>query len=421
MPAAGRVQSRRYAARVGYDALARYQSESVPPGNGWGRQSLAENDALSADLPVSYRHRAVVPDLPAPAEYLPLLEEIHQNRWYSNFGPLVRRLEHQLQTAFAAREESCVTCSSATAGLSAALLTVGQAGQVLLPAFTFPASLGAVRAAGMMPVAVDVDAQSWALRGDRLDRALAETGAAAVMLVAPFGMHRNWEAEVAICRKRGAVVVIDNASGLGSPRSANGYGERVFEVFSMHATKPFAVGEGGVIIAHHGHEDALRAALNFALNSHADPEGPAWGFNGKMSEFHAAIGIVQSTRIRDIVRRRQAFAAIYRDRLARYSQLVCPQAMQCAPWQVFPVLLPSASAAERFVQAAAAVGLEIRRYYRPSLSRWPQIRCFDACPVAEDLSERMCVLPVRALAAGPETEQIVQLVFDALDRALTQL
>jgi len=192
-----------------------------------------------------------VPDLPAPAEYLPLLQEIHQNRWYSNFGPLARRLESQLQTSFGAPEESSVTCSSATAGLSAALLAAGRADWVLLPAFTFPATLGAVRAAGMVPVVVDVDAQNWTLRGDRLDRALAETGAGAVILVAPFGMHKNWEAELAICRKRGAAVVVDSAAGLGGPRSAEGYGENVFEVFSMHATKPFAVGEGGVIFAHH--------------------------------------------------------------------------------------------------------------------------------------------------------------------------
>lgn len=374
---------------------------------------------MTTHLPRSYQHRLVVPDLPAPVEYLPLLEEIHQNRWYSNFGPLARRLESRVLAAFGGPQECCVTCSSATAGLSAALLAVGRADRVLLPAFTFPASLGAVRAAGMMPVVVDVDAQNWTMRGDLLDRALAETGAGAVILVAPFGMHKNWEAELAICRKRGAAVVIDSASSLGGPRSAEGYGETVFEVFSMHATKPFAVGEGGVVFARNVHEDTLRSALNFALNSDANPERPAWGFNGKMSEFHAAIGIVQLGRIRELVILRQAFAAIYRDRLARYSELACPQDTGCAPWQVFPVLLPSASAADRFVQAAATIGLEIRRYYRPSLSRWPQVRCFEPCPIAEDLSDRICVLPVRALAAGPEAERIVQLVLDALDRALT--
>jgi dTDP-4-amino-4,6-dideoxygalactose transaminase len=375
---------------------------------------------MTTDLTRSYRHRLVVPDLPAPAEYLPLLEEIFENGWYSNFGPLVRRLEGQLLKTIGAPEESCVTCCNATAGLSAALLATGRTGQVLLPAFTFAASLGAIRAAGMIPIVADVDVENWTLGGDLLDRALAETGASVVMLVAPFGIRKNWEAELAICRKRGAAVVIDNASGLGGPRPSMGFGEEVFEVFSMHATKPFAVGEGGVIFAHRVHDAALRSALNFALTSYAEPGGPAWGFNGKMSEFHAAVGIAQLNRFRDVVRRRQAFAAVYRGRLARYPEVVCPQDMSSAPWQFFPILLPSVTAAERFIETAAAAGVEIRRYYRPSLSRWPETRCFEACPVAEDLADRMCVLPVRAVNFGPEAKQIADLVFEALDRALTR-
>jgi dTDP-4-amino-4,6-dideoxygalactose transaminase len=270
---------------------------------------------MTTDLTRSYRHRLVVPDLPAPAEYLPLLEEIRETGWYSNFGPLVRRLEGQLLEMIGAPQESCVTCCNATAGLSAALLATGRTDQVLLPAFTFPASLGAVRAAGMTPVVADVDAEDWTLGGDLLDRALAETGASVVMLVVPFGIRRNWEAELAICRKRGAAVVIDNASGLGGPRPTKGFGEEVFEVFSMHATKPFAVGEGGVIFAHRIHDAALRSALNFALNSYTKPGGPVWGFNGKMSEFHAAVGIAQLNRIRNRISRRQAFAALSLPRL----------------------------------------------------------------------------------------------------------
>jgi dTDP-4-amino-4,6-dideoxygalactose transaminase len=345
---------------------------------------------------------------------------MHQSGWYSNFGPLVRRLEGELSRTFGATEESCVTCCNATAGLSAALLATGRSGQVLLPAFTFPASLGAVHAAGMTPVVADVAAESWTLAKDRLDSALAETGVGVVMLVAPFGMRRDWAAELAICRKRGVAVIIDNASGLGGPRPSQGFGQQVVEVFSMHATKPFAVGEGGVIFAHRAHDAALRAALNFALNSNDKAGGPAWGFNGKMSEFHAAIGLVQLTRIRDIVHRRQAFAAVYRDRLAHYPQVACPQGLNCAPWQFYPVLLPSAAVAERFIEIAAAAGVEIRRYYRPSLSRWPETRCFEACPVAEDLAERMCVLPVRALNFGAEANEIADLVLDALGEALAR-
>ncbi|MGH6836073.1 MAG: DegT/DnrJ/EryC1/StrS family aminotransferase [Methylocella sp.] len=377
-------------------------------------------NAYNADYLRSYRHRLVVPDLPTPAEYLPLLEEMQENGWYSNFGPLVRRLESRLLATYGAAGETCVTCCNGTAGLSAALLATGRTDQVLLPAFTFPASLAAVRAAGMTTIVADVDAKTWTLAGNLLDRALVETGARVVMLVAPFGIRSNWEAELVICREHGAAVVIDNASGLGGPRPVKGFSDEVFEVFSMHATKPFGVGEGGVIFAHRKHDAGLRSALNFALNSYAKPGGLARGFNGKMSEFHAAIGIVQLDRIGEIVSRRQAFADIYRERLAHYPEIVCPQDMNCAPWQVFPVLLPSVSAAEGLIEIAAAAGVEIRRYYRPSLSRWPETRRFEACPVAEDIADRMCALPVRGVTACFETNQVADLVLNALDRALTR-
>jgi dTDP-4-amino-4,6-dideoxygalactose transaminase len=191
-------------------------------------------------------------------------------------------------------------------------------------------------------------------------------------------------------------------------------------VFSLHATKPFAVGEGGVIFAHRAHEAALRSALNFALNSYARPEGPAWGFNGKMSEFHAAVGLAQLNRIDQLVARRQAFAAIYRDWLAHYPEVVCPQDMNSAPWQFFPILLPSVTTVERLIEATAAAGVEVRRYYRPSLSHWPAARCVTACPVAEDLAERMCVLPIRSATTAGESRELAELVRDVLGRTLSR-
>ena len=83
-------------------------------------------------------------------------------------------------------DETCVSCCNATAGLTASLLATGRTGNVVLPAFTFAASLGAVRAAGMTPLILDVDPQSWALGAASLERALAATGAGVVMLLAPF-------------------------------------------------------------------------------------------------------------------------------------------------------------------------------------------------------------------------------------------
>jgi dTDP-4-amino-4,6-dideoxygalactose transaminase len=75
-------------------------------------------------------------------------------------------------------------------------------------------------------------------------------------------------------------------------------------------------------------------------------------------------------------------------------------------------------AVEGFLGAAAEVGVEIRRYYRPSLSRWPETATCGACPVAEDLADRMCVLPVRAQMPGADSDALAEIVVRALDSVL---
>ena len=371
-----------------------------------------------APVSVPYTHKSVAPDLPAPGEYLPLLEEMHTRGWYSNFGPLVRRFEAGLRSAFGTEGETCVTACNATAGLSASLLATGRPGPVLVPAFSFPASLGAVRAAGMKPIVFDVDRDSWAVNCDELNRALASSGATIAMFVAPFGLRRSFVEEIALCRSQGVAVVIDNAAGLGAPRTPSELGENVFEVFSMHATKPFGVGEGGAIFASRSHDSALREALNFALSSAQKAIAVPWGFNGKMSEFHAAVGLAQLARFEGVVRKRQAFASLYLDRLRNFPELKFPSNPKSASWQFFPVLLPNPSIAANFVEAAAEIGVEIRRYYRPSLSCWPGAETCGACTVAEDLADRMVVLPMRSQSSDKEADGLIEITIGALERVL---
>lgn len=268
----------------------------------------------------------------------------------------------------------------------------------------------------MTPIVVDVDPESWVIDSHLLGQALTETGARAVMLVTPFGIARDWTKEIAVCGEHGAAVIIDNASGLGGPRTLHGNGRNIFEVFSMHATKPFAIGEGGAIFANLEADTPLRAALNFGLASYQSARGPFWGLNGKMSELHAAVGLAQLARFDKIVRQRQAYVRRYLTRLATYSNLRHPLNPEAASWQLFPILMPTPQIAERFVAAAAKGGLEIRRYYRPSLSSWPSTHIFNPCRVAEDLADRMCALPVRS--AEPDADLVMKIVFEALDVAL---
>jgi dTDP-4-amino-4,6-dideoxygalactose transaminase len=370
----------------------------------------------------TYRYRAVVPDLPPPQAFLHHLNAAQAAGWFSNFGPLACRLETALAEAYGAPGEVCITASSATAGLSAALLACRQAGPVLLPAFTFPASASAVRAAGQEPLVMDVSPETWAIGPADLDRALRSARASAVMLVSPFGLRQDFSEQIAICRRHGAAVIIDSAAGLGVPRTRQPAQPPaqpdVWEVYSMHATKPFGVGEGGVVFAHPATAEAVRAAMNFSLQAYRRADLPAWGFNGKMSELHAAVGLAQLERFAERLAGRQAFAARYIAEIGQIERVVIVTDAEAAPWQVFPVLLPSRAVRDRMVALAAAEGLEIRCYYNPSLSQWPELRSVGPCAVSEALAERMAVLPVRSHAHDPEADAIIAIASHALRDAI---
>jgi dTDP-4-amino-4,6-dideoxygalactose transaminase len=358
------------------------------------------------------------PDVPSIGEWAPILQEAYEGRRFSNFGPLSRRLEQLLAETWGGPETVCVATSSGTAALAAALIAGGVSGRVVLPAFTFPATLSAVRMAGCEPWLVDVDPADWRISAGQLARSLEAAGAAAAILLCPFGLASDFRPHVEVAAMHGARLVIDNAAGLGVARQTlesvtPGY----CEACSLHVTKPFGIGEGGLVFAHRSQEDALRRAINFGLTAgSADLQG--WGINGKLSELHAAVGLAAAAGFAGRLARRREVVARYAAVLAGIEGVAACTQPASGSWQFFPLLLPSAAAADRFVAAAAERGMESRRYYAPALSRLPGVDRLGPCPVAEDLARRMCCIPVYSDATDAEVDSLVVIFEHALAAAV---
>jgi len=273
--------------------------------------------------------------------------------------------------------------------------------------------------AGATPLVIDVQRDTWIPEAGALDDALRRTGAAAAMLVNPFGLKRNFRPLIDVCRRHGAFALVDNAAGFGIAREGVETARDVMEVYSMHATKPFAIGEGGIIFAHADHDQSLRSAINFALHSYTRPEGPTWGVNGKLSEFHSAIGLAQLVQFPSQLERRRRFVARYFEHLGTIRGLAYPTDMLLSPWQYLPLVLADPQAVERFVKYSEDKGMEIRRYYRPSLSLWPGVECAHPCANSEWLSEHACCLPVYGDASTGEQDEMLDVAISSLQRALS--
>lgn len=364
----------------------------------------------------SYRFPSIRPLLPPVAEWSGFLDRSYAQRWFSNFGPLVRQFEGELTDKFCHAEEAIVSANSATSGIAAALIALHIQGPVVVPAYTFPATGSAVLMAGAEPVVMDVDLATWSLSPRLLEDFLAKEKCAAVVLVSPFGLRRDFSKHLALCQRYDIPVVIDSAAGL-SEKSEPLVAENCFEVYSLHATKPFPVGEGGAIRAHRSQEAALRRALNFGLEAGRARSG-CWGINGKLPEVSAAVGLAVLRTFEAIIRHRRTAAQVYIQLLSEYDGLNFPTEARLSPWQVFPVLLPSALAAEEFIAQAAARSLQVRWSYKPTLDCWPHTSRRAPLPNAESLSQRMVTLPVYSDINENELSAITAIVRQSLDSAL---
>jgi dTDP-4-amino-4,6-dideoxygalactose transaminase len=245
-----------------------------------------------ADVPV------LRPLMPLADALLPYLRRIDASRVYTNHGPLVREFEARIAAILALPAAGVASASSGTAALTAAVLSVaGRATAArplaLIPAYTYVATAMAVEQVGYQPYLADIDATSWMLDPVRLANhpALAQIGV--VIPVAPFGRPVPQAPWLDFQGRTGVPVVIDGAACLGEiVESPELYVGTIPLAISFHATKGLSTGEGGGVVSTDT-DLALRAvrALNFGC--YGSREAQATGMNGKMSEYHAAVGLAE--------------------------------------------------------------------------------------------------------------------------------
>jgi dTDP-4-amino-4,6-dideoxygalactose transaminase len=343
-----------------------------------------------------------LPPVDAVAAYYARAESA---RWYSNRGPchelLVERLERLLGPGV-----RCVPVANATLGLMVALRAlVGGAPrrrEVLMPSFTFAATIDAVLWAGLQPVFVDVEERGWHLDPEALRLALAARGdrVGAVLACSTFGapparaQRQAWEQAA---RDAGVALLVDSAAGFGAldedGRPLGRQGDA--EVFSFHATKPFAVGEGGLVTTT-DHELASRMMrlVNFGFEDGVVHDEV--GLNAKLPEWSAATALAVLDGYDDVLAGRRATAARMLDGLTRHGYRGQAGTRRAA-WQFVPVLAPSAPVRAAALACAGRDDIELRSYFDVPLHRMP---AFASAPIAgdlrctEDLAQRVLSLPM---------------------------
>lgn len=346
------------------------------------------------------------PLLPNADVLMPYLREIDENRWYTNFGPLVQRLERKLLGSLSdgcERKDSLhlTTVNNCTVGLELVLsaLALPEHSRVLVPGMTFVATATAVLRSGHRLLLGDIDSDSWLLTPKLAKAVLKNHGYAAVMPVATFGCPQDVGAWDEFTKETGIPVIIDAAGAFGN----QSIGSCSTVVFSSHATKTLSSAEGGVIASMDKKLiAAIRQMSNFGIDlGTASPVRQGLvnlvGTNAKMSEYHAAIALAALDQWGETSRQRLELAHEYEIRLDAMGAAVSRQktGMKLIN-SLMPIRLNEGSDLIRVITRLKEKGIETRRWYCPPLQHHPAFadaQKGDELAETEKLSNTLLGLP----------------------------
>lgn len=355
--------------------------------------------------------KLLVPQMPKVEQILPYWQQIDENRWYTNFGPLVAELESRLSRSFS-REPAqvhVVSMANGTCALQIALeaLKLRKGARVLVPGLTFVATATAIIRAGLTPLISDVDSQSWLLTPDIARAALAEVPFDAVIPVATYGCPQDVAGWDLFSAETGIPVIVDAAGAWGNQQ----IGLTTKVVFSLHATKALGGGEGGFVASrHHAYAQSMRALSNFGIDAHSGGLVFEAGENGKMSEYHAAVALAALDNWPDVAQARRNLHQRYTEQLLEKIPALKLQAKPVdGVYSLMVVLLPAGFRAADIQLRLLGKDIETRRWYCPPLQGHPAFQAFTVgpLPMVDLLAERLLGLPFHLSLTEANIQRVI--------------
>lgn len=336
-----------------------------------------------------------------PADFIPIYEpwlgeaeEVNvldavRSGWISSLGQYIRQFE-QAFAEFCGAEHG-VSVSNGTAALHLALhaLGIGHGDEVIVPALSFVASANAVYYTGARPIFVDVDRHTWTLDPEQVEAHITPR-TRAIMPVHLYGHPAPMRELLEIAARHDLYVVEDAAEAHGARMN----GARVgalgrIGAFSFYANKIITTGEGGMLTTN----DAALADRCRMLRDHAmPPEHRYWheevGFNYRMTNLQAAVGVAQLARIEQFLRRKREIAQTYVAELKDVPGITLPfeQPGYTNVYWMFSILVeePFPLSRDRLIRELRQRGIDSRPFFHP-LDTLPFYVTEAPCPVASAL------------------------------------
>jgi len=326
-----------------------------------------------------------------------LVLEAVRSTWISSLGKYILAFEEQFAAYCGVAHGIAVSNGTTALHLAVHALGIGPDDEVIVPALTFIASANAVIYTGARPVFADVDPVTWTIDPDDVAR-LITPRTKAIMPVHLYGHMAPMAELTALAEQHNLFIVEDAAEAHGAaigPRRAGAWGS--LGCFSFFANKIITTGEGGMVTT----DDAALAARCRMLRDHGmPPQRRYWhdevGFNYRMTNMQAAVGVAQMERIDAFIARKRAIAALYADQLAGVPGITLPVEAEGTTnvfWMASILVDPPFPLSrDQLVVALREHGIDSRPFFH-SLDTLPPYHSDTPRPVAHSLSQRGINLP----------------------------
>jgi dTDP-4-amino-4,6-dideoxygalactose transaminase len=341
-----------------------------------------------------------------------------------SIGPKLKQFEQQI--ARRAGRAHGIGVSSGTSGLHLCIraLGIGPGDEVITTPFSFIATTNCILYERATPVFADIDPESYNLDPDQVQRAITPR-TKAILPVEVFGNPAHFDAYQRIADEHGLFLIEDSCEALGAKlngRPAGSFGQA--SVFGFYPNKQITTGEGGVIVTD---DDSLaRLCRGMANQGRLDPHTDVHqvlGYNYRLSELSAAVGVVQMERFDELLSRRREVAEYYNRALADVEEIhlpPCPNPGESS-WFVYVIRLGdrfSAADRDRFLDAMEDRGIQCQRYFKP-LHLNPAVKgAFPAPsgrhPQCERISARTLALPFYNQMTTEQMDRVVMAIKEEL-------
>jgi len=342
-----------------------------------------------------------------------------------SIGPKLEEFEKAVAEYTGKRFAVGVSSGTAALHLAAAALGIGEGDEVVTTPFSFVASANAALFVGAKPVFVDVDPETLNIDPAGVEEAMTEK-TRLILPVDVFGLPCDMPAIMGIARERGVQVVEDAAEALGAEigeRKAGSFGDA--GIFGFYPNKQITTGEGGMLVT--DSEEVARLAKS--MRNQGRGETSEWleherlGYNYRLDEMSAALGLVQMERIEEILEKRGRVASAYNERLGDVSEVTVPAEPEgvTRSWFVYVVRFAEEVDRDEVSRRLEKGGVASRPYFPPIhlLPFYRERFGFKPgdFPLTERVSASTLALPFHGNLRDEEIEAVCEAVKEAVPRA----